>query len=162
MNYPFEKIRDIRKFRKDMSERKLNTEKAVLAKADQILFDKERQLSNHKQQRAQKEKTLYGAITEKPLSFSEFNHFQQHLDYMREIEHDHIQQVQKAEKKKQNAETKVIEALHVFNLRHKENIKIDEHRLEWIKAAVKEEDLKLENEMDEIAQVSDSFKKTNE
>lgn len=162
MTYPFEKIREIRKIRKRRSEFKLNSEKALLAKAEQKLHSRENELAEHREQRFQKEQSLYNEIIRKPLSLNEFKHFQLEIDYMREAEQEHLSQVEQAEKEKIKAVKNVDEALSDFYLRTREKLKIDEHRTEWNKIEAVEIDRRLENESDEIGQAFNQFNKQNE
>jgi type III secretion protein O len=147
--YPLATLLRVRLLREDNAMRALKTAEADLAKAKNLLLEREKALADYQLWWREEEERRYLGIMLQNISLDEFDKFRDGLALLREGEISRKEEVEKARAVEREAAAKVDAAKKAFLAAHKDEQKIAGHKDIWAQEQAKEslrlEDIEMED-----------------
>ena len=150
MDYPLEKLQQVRTLREQTAQSDLAQGRHRLDQADRELAGRQMRLECHRALQSKMQAQLFNQIGRKAVTLDEFETYRDNLSDLRTEEKKCREMVQQAQTLKESANTEVDRLCAVFQQRCRQSTKLKEHRKAWDTKVEEEKDRRLEEEMDEI------------
>lgn len=148
--YPLRDILRVRSIRENKAAENLARAKLELDKAIKKVKQKQKELEDYREWRLKEEKRMFDAIVKKKLKKEDLDELRFSIGKLRQKELDHEKAVEDAKKEKDLAARDVEEARGLYQQAVLEHEKFKEHRDNWMEDWNREQEMKLEKEMEEI------------
>ncbi len=150
MSYALQSLLDIRLMREDKASGELTAARQAVRTAEAALSDRRRELADFERTREQRRDRIYDAIMGRPVSRDQIDLAQEgiaRIDEEGALKNDNVLRAESELKARESdAET----AHSLFVAASKNRMKIDEHRAAWLTEEAREEEHRVEGELEDF------------
>lgn len=150
MGYALQSLLRIRLMREDRASSELTAARQAVARAQEFLDARKRELETYNQTREERRDRIYASVMGRPVTREQLDLVQEGVARIDEEGTLKADNVARAESDLHTREKAAEDARGNFVLATKNRMKIDEHKADWLARDAKEQDARAEGELEDF------------